>query len=194
MATDGASCEPDFSRAPEDAAGATAEAAVTEVQGWGGDRGDAGRGHGWRPGALHQSGRPPPRVPPPQGAFIARGQSLWGGVAPRAGDRSCPFRAPWAAARREAAGSAGCSGLPACARCDPRPTPPSLQSALARGETWGVFPGELEPPLFASRARGCGRVSPGCLVPLSGPRRAARGRRVIAEQVWGCPLCVCPCA
>ncbi|XP_036086889.1 cortactin-binding protein 2 isoform X5 [Rousettus aegyptiacus] len=30
MATDGASCEPDFSRAPEDAAGATAEAAVTE--------------------------------------------------------------------------------------------------------------------------------------------------------------------
>ncbi|KAM6152582.1 cortactin-binding protein 2 isoform 2-T2 [Erethizon dorsatum] len=31
MATDGASCEPDLSRAPEDAAAATAEAAVTEV-------------------------------------------------------------------------------------------------------------------------------------------------------------------
>ena len=24
-------------------------------------------------------------------------------------------------------------------------------------------------------------------------QRAARGRRVGAEQVWGCPLCVCVC-
>lgn len=33
MATDGASCEPDLSRAPDDPAGATAEAAVTEFPG-----------------------------------------------------------------------------------------------------------------------------------------------------------------
>lgn len=39
MATDGASCEPDFSRAPEDAAGAPAEAAVIEVPGWARDAG-----------------------------------------------------------------------------------------------------------------------------------------------------------
>lgn len=71
MATDGASCEPDFSRAPEDAAGATAEAAVTEVQGWA--RGQSRRGPGSRLAsrALHKPGMPPPRVPPPQGAFIA---------------------------------------------------------------------------------------------------------------------------
>ncbi|KAL6034543.1 hypothetical protein STEG23_034981, partial [Scotinomys teguina] len=33
MATDGASCEPDLSRAPDDPAGATAEASVTEFPG-----------------------------------------------------------------------------------------------------------------------------------------------------------------
>lgn len=33
MATDGASCEPDLSRGPDDPAGATAEAAVTEFPG-----------------------------------------------------------------------------------------------------------------------------------------------------------------
>lgn len=80
MATDGASCEPDFSRAPEDAAGATAEAAVTEVPGWA--RGECRRGLGFgldpacapvrsaSPGSL---GCPLPwgtslRVPPPCGA------------------------------------------------------------------------------------------------------------------------------
>ncbi|XP_048641876.1 cortactin-binding protein 2-like [Marmota marmota marmota] len=33
-----------------------------------------------------------------------------------------------------------------------------------------------------SCARGCERVSPGCLAPLSGPRKAGRGRRAIAKQ------------
>lgn len=46
MATDGASCEAGFFRGPEDAAGATAEATVTEIPGRA--RGECGRGPGSR--------------------------------------------------------------------------------------------------------------------------------------------------
>lgn len=78
-----------------------------------------------------------------------------------------------------------------------RPVRPDSQSLgcdpLWLGARAGVcFQANLTPPLFASSsARGCGRVSRGRLASLSGPRKAARGRRVIVEQVWGYPLCVC---
>lgn len=48
MATDSASCEPDLSRAPGDAEGATAEAAVTEFPG---HRDRCRRGLGLVPGS-----------------------------------------------------------------------------------------------------------------------------------------------
>ena len=71
MATDGASCEPDFSRAAEEAARAPAEAAVTEVPGW-------ARGSGvGAPGALCQPGLfrvRSPRGAPSWGCLIPRGR------------------------------------------------------------------------------------------------------------------------
>lgn len=92
MATDGASCEPDFSRAPEEAAGAPAEAAVTEVPGW-------ARGTGM--GAFGALRKPRLfRVPFPPGV-PSWGASFWGCLIPRgwgeaaawAGDSACPFLA-----------------------------------------------------------------------------------------------------
>lgn len=76
MATDGASCEPDFSRAPEEAAGAPAEAAVTEVPGW-------ARGTGM--GAFGALRKPRLfRVPFPPGV------PSWGASSPEAGARRPP--------------------------------------------------------------------------------------------------------
>lgn len=61
MATDGASCEPDLSRAPEDAAGAAAEAAVTEFLGRAG--GECRRGLGAAPGSQPDPAPHPRGVP-----------------------------------------------------------------------------------------------------------------------------------
>lgn len=107
------------------------------------------------------------------------------GAATRAGDPSCPFRAP-----REAAPSRSVLPAPCVRPVRPLCPLPPLRSLLTGGEGWDVPPGEFDPLLFTSRcARGCERLSQGCLALLSGPGRAAWGRWAIAQQVWGCPLC-----
>lgn len=71
---------------------------------------------------------------------------------------------------------------------------PPLRSGLVRGKGWGVFPGELDPPLFASCcAPGCGRVSQGCLAPLSGPGRQLGGGGSAPSRCGDAHLCVCVC-
>lgn len=141
------------------------------------------------PGALRKPGlpgAPPPRVPPPCGASrlepgsrrVRRPPGL--GIAPvlpqPCGEQS------WAA---------WFWGSLRLSCTTPLPTP-SAAVGFGQGGGWRALLGELDPPLFASCcARGGGRVFLGCLASLRGPRKAATGRRVIARQVWGCPLCVC---
>lgn len=142
MATDGASCEPDFSRAPEDAAGATAEAAVTEVPGWA--RGGCRRGPGLRlhracpPGAFRKPRLP--GVPPPHGASRPEPGSRRVRRLPGLRIPSCPFPA-----LREAVPVRSVLGAP-CVRPERPLRPlPRLRRGLARGGGWGVFVSELDP-------------------------------------------------
>lgn len=198
MATDGASCESDFIRAPEDAAGDTAEATVTKVPDWA--RGECRRGLG----SLLEPACDPelclslgsPECPFPRGApTLGCPLGQWPGPV---GLDGC---LRW--------GSFQC--FPSPARSSPvrpvlgasyvrplRPLSP-LRSGLAREEGWRVFPGKFDPPphthtLFSSLlSRGCGCVSPGCLAPLSGPRKAAKGGGSSLSRC-GDVHCVCSCA
>lgn len=122
MATDGASCEPDFSRVPEDAAGATAEAAVTEVPGWA--RGP-GMGAPGRSASPRSSGCPFLRVPLPRGALRAGGRVEWGQAV-------VGLRIPLVLSqpRGKQPPSARFSGLPACVPCDP------YAHSLSGGRVW----------------------------------------------------------
>lgn len=151
MATDGASCEPDFSRASEDAAGAAAEAAVTGVPGRA--RGTSRLGPVSRLDPACDPGRPESLGSPlcafPVVPFL--GMSSW----PEArafGVRRLPgLGIPLVLS--EPSGKhprpLGCRGFPRASRATPTPFP-WLWSPLARGEGRGVFPGELDTPSHCS--------------------------------------------
>lgn len=200
MATDGASCEPDFSRAPEDAAGATAEAAVTEVPGWA--REGRRRGPGFRldractlgrsasPGSQGSSlpGAPSPRGSAAQARVGAGEAAAW------APDPFCPFPA-----LREAVPVRPVLGT---LRVRPeRPLRPLSRGrrGLAGGGGRGVFLGELDPHCSPLAARVVGASVSG--LPgisqrtlegssgVTGRRQAGVGIPIVCVRV-----CACSCA
>ena len=143
-------------------------------------------GRSARPGA---SRCPLLGVPPPWGRLIPGGRDeavAW------SGDLVCPLRAS-----RVATPVRPVLRAPCVRPVRPLHAPPLPRSGLPRGAGRGVFPGELDPLLFASGCSpGCGRVSRGCLAPLYGPGKLRGGdgsapiRCRDAHCVCVCVLCI----
>ena len=167
--------------------------------------GGGGGNRGPRVGMRCRAGRPPGRsarpgasrcpllgVPPPRGRLIPGGRDeavAW------SGDLVCLLRAS-----RVATPVRPVLRAPCVRPVRPLHAPPLPRSGLPRGAGRGVFPGELDPLLFASGcSRGCGRVSRGCLAPLYGPGKLRGGggsapircRDAHCVCVYVCCVCVC---